>query len=426
MAAAGRSDINDSGSPVKKDARSFAAFIASFDWVQILALVFLLTTGLIFIRSIGAQVGTPGAALFFEKQLTQWIPAGAALWFLFSLLDYRKFYFKLGGAFFFLLTTLALVLVLYYGTAVYGARRWLMIGSFRLQPSEFGKLSLILVLSWLFSSPRFSGARWIGIISGSALVLLPAFLIFKEPDLGGTLILFPIAGAMLLVSGLKWRWMILIAVVCCGTFFTLRSLVLSYNSEKEKSKIVRTEKSSKTLPVNTKEKSNRKLLRDYQMKRLKVFFDPNSDISNSGHNVYQSRLAVGAGGLWGKGIGNGTQNLWGFLPQTVSNNDFIFSVIAEETGLMGCLLLVAVYIVLFFSIFRTAFKAPPFGRMIAVGIGTMCFCHTYINIGMCIGLAPVTGLPLPFVSYGGSFILVGMVCMGILQSVYRHGEQENQ
>lgn len=421
MAAAGRTDINDSGSSVKKDARSFGAFIASFDWVQIVALIFLLSTGLIFIHSIGVQVGTPASALFFEKQLTQWIPAGAALWLCLSLLDYRKAYFKVGGVLFFLLTTLALILVLKYGATVYGAKRWLMLGSFRLQPSEFGKLSLILVLAWLFSTPKFSGAKWTGILSGGALVLLPAFLIFKEPDLGGTLILFPIAGAMLLVSGLKWRWLTLIAVVTCAAFFTLRSVVMSYDAVPVKKSVQTVSASEKKSPGA---QGGRKLLKTYQMKRLKVFFDPNSDISNSGHNVYQSRLAVGAGGLWGKGIGNGTQNLLGFLPQTVSNNDFIFSVIAEETGLMGCLLLLTGYLVFFYSIFRTAFKAPPFGRLIAVGIGTMLFCHTYINIGMCIGLAPVTGLPLPFVSYGGSFILVGMGCMGILQSVYRHGNGE--
>lgn len=426
MAAAGRSDINDSGSSVKKNSRSFAAFITSFDWVQIIALIFLLSTGLVFIHSIGVQVGTTASALFFKKQLTQWIPLGGALWLFFSLLDYRKFYFKLGGVLFFLLTTLALILVLKYGTTVYGAKRWLMVGSFRLQPSEFGKLSLILVLAWLFSSPRFSGAKWTGIISGSALVFLPAYLIFREPDLGGTLILFPIAGAMLLISGLKWRWMILIAAACCAAFFTLRSIVLSYDTGKDK-KSVQTAKSTAAHAENGKVQNTRKpFLRSYQVKRLKVFFDPNSDISNSGHNVYQSRLAVGAGGLFGKGIGNGTQNLLGFLPQTVSNNDFIFSVIAEETGFTGSLLLIAVYLVFFYSIFRTAFRAPPFGRLIAVGIGTMLFCHTYINIGMCIGLAPVTGLPLPFVSYGGSFILVGMSCMGILQSVYRHGLLENE
>lgn len=407
MAAVGRSDINDSGNVSKKRSQSFLGFMAGFDWLQIIALLFLLSVGLLFIHTTGVQIGTPESALFFKKQLTQWIPLGAILWLFFALQDYRKIHFKTGTICFFVLTTIALFLVLKFGIKVYGARRWLMVGSFRLQPSEFGKLSLILVLAWLFSTPHFSGARWKGILAGAAVVLLPAVLIFKEPDLGGTLILFPIAGAMLLVSGLKWRWLIVILAAGCIGFFTLRAIVLS-----EARKIA--EKSAATT-----ERSG--MLKGYQWKRLEVFFKPNSDISNSGHNVYQSRLAVGSGGLWGKGIGQGTQNPQGFLPQTVSNNDFIFSVIAEETGFVGCLVLLGGYALLFFSILRTAFKAPPFGRMIAIGICAMLFCHTYINIGMCIGLAPVTGLPLPFVSYGGSFIFVGMMAMGILQSVHRYG-----
>lgn len=418
MAAVGRHDINNSGEPVKKVSWSLWAFITSFDWIQIIALLFLLSTGLVFIYSTGVQVGTPAAALFFKKQLTQWIPLGAVLWLICSLQDYRKFHFKLGSICLFLLTTVALILVLKIGSTSYGAKRWLMLGSFRLQPSEFSKLSLILVLALLFSVPRFSGAKWLGILFSGVLVMIPAFLIYKEPDLGGTLILFPIMGAMLLVSGLKWRWLLLVAAIACAGFFTLRALVLADDPGSAKQRTAIVAKSSKT----GEKKKSRTLLKSYQIKRLRVFFKPNEDISNSGHNVYQSRLAVGAGGVWGKGIGNGTQNAWGYLPQTVSNNDFIFSVIAEETGFMGCLLLLAGYVVFFYSIFRTALKAPSFGRMIAIGMGTMFFCHTYINIGMCIGLAPVTGLPLPFVSYGGSFFLMGMICMGILQSIYRHAE----
>ena len=414
MAENGRTNIANSGKLSKKDSRSFAAFIGALDWLQIISVCFLLAVGLVFIHSIGVQVGTPVSALFFKKQFTQWIPLGFLLWGFFALQDYRKFYFKAGGVLFFLLTVAALVLVLFYGVKVYGARRWLMVGAFRLQPSEFGKLSLILVLAWLFSSRYFNGSKWAGIITGVLVVMVPAALIYKEPDLGGALILFPIAGAMIFVSGLKWRWLLVVAVIGCAAFFALRTLVLSgeQGDLKDKDKKI----------ITSERRAG--LLKDYQKKRLKVFFEPNTDISNSGHNVYQSRLAVGAGGLSGKGIGNGTQNRWGFLPQTVSNNDFIFSVIAEETGLMGSLVLLAGYALLLYSVFRTAFYAPPYGRLIATGIGVLLFCHIYINIGMCIGLAPVTGLPLPFVSYGGSFIFVGMMALGILQSIYRYNKEK--
>ena len=129
--------------------------------------------------------------------------------------------------------------------------------------------------------------------------------------------------------------------------------------------------------------------------------------------------SVGSGGLSGKGIGKGTQNELGFLPQTVANNDFIFSVLAEETGFTGAFALISLYTMLLYSVLRTAFLTSSYGRYLAVGIGTMLFCHIFINIGMNIGIAPITGLPLPLVSYGGSFVLTSMATLGIMQSVYR-------
>ena len=396
----------------------------------------LLTMGLIFIHSTGAQVGTPAAAEFFTKQLTRWIPLGFGPWLACALVDYRKFSFKVAGVCFFLVTLAALALVLRYGIRVYGARRWLLVGSFRLQPSEFCKLALIFVLGWLFTSKHFNGATWAGIIGGAVIVLTPAVLICKEPDLGGTLILFPIAAGMLFVSGLKWRW--LLAAALCGVlgFFILRHIILSESAAEVKAKggtkqsvrnsgaepqtgPVRKAPAGKTPADPKAGPAHKPLIKPYQRKRLEVFFKPNTDIANSGHNVYQSRLAVGAGGFWGKGIGNGTQNQLGFLPQTVANNDFICSVIGEETGFMGSAGLLTLYVLLLFSILRTAFKAPPFGRLLATGVAVLFFCHVYINIGMCIGLAPVTGLPLPLVSYGGSFVFVSMACLGVVQSVHR-------
>ena len=440
MAEDGRTALRRSGK-VPGTGAGVGAFLAGFDWLQILLMFVLLSVGLIFIHSTGVQVGTPAAAEFFTKQLSLWIPLGFGLWLVCALLDYRKFYFKVAGVCFFLVTLAALALVLRYGIRVYGARRWLLAGSFRLQPSEFCKPALIFVLGWLFTSKHFNGATWAGIIAGAIIVLTPAVLICKEPDLGGTLILFPIAGGMLFVSGLKWRWLLVAALCGLLGFFILRHVILAEDAAETKGKggtrqnglnpkaepqvgtVRKTPVEPQVGAVVPKRKPDPKrkhLIKPYQRKRLEVFFKPNTDIANSGHNVYQSRLAVGAGGFWGKGIGNGTQNQLGFLPQTVSNNDFIFSVIGEETGFMGSAGLLALYVLLLFSILRTAFRAPPFGRLLAAGIAVLFFCHVYINIGMCIGLAPVTGLPLPLVSYGGSFILVSMASLGIVQSIHRH------
>lgn len=441
MAEDGRTILRRSGKAPETGA-GVGAFLAGFDWLQILLMFALLSVGLIFIHSTGAQVGTPAAAEFFTKQLTRWIPLGFGLWLACALADYRKLSFKLAGVCFFLVTLAALALVLRYGIRVYGARRWLLVGSFRLQPSEFCKLALIFVLGWLFTSKYFNGATWAGIIGGAVIVLTPAVLICKEPDLGGTLILFPVAAGMLFVSGLKWRW--LLAAALCGVlgFFILRHIILSESAaeagekggakqsvrnpgaEPQVGPVRKAPAEPRTgsvgKPADPKTGlAHKPLIKPYQRKRLEVFFKPNTDIANSGHNVYQSRLAVGAGGFWGKGIGNGTQNQLGFLPQTVANNDFIFSVIGEETGFMGSAGLLTLYVLLLFSILRTAFRAPPFGRLLATGVAVLFFCHVYINIGMCIGLAPVTGLPLPLVSYGGSFVFVSMACLGVVQSVHR-------
>jgi rod shape determining protein RodA len=164
------------------------------------------------------------------------------------------------------------------------------------------------------------------------------------------------------------------------------------------------------------------LLRSYQRDRIRVFLHPDSDRSNRGHNAYQAKLAVGSGGMSGTGIGRGTQNELGFLPHTVSNNDFIFSVIAEETGFTGVLGVLFLYAMLLYSILRTAFIVSGLGRYIAAGVATLIFCHIFINIGMSIGIAPVTGLPLPLVSYGGSFILTAMTTLGLVQSIYRQAK----
>ena len=228
----------------------------------------------------------------------------------------------------------------------------------------------------------------------AATVALPFLLIVREPDLGSSLILLPIFVVILFTAGLKWRY-ILLAGLTAGILGGAAVL-------------------NEAMQI-------RPMLKEYQRDRIRVFLNPELDRTDTGYNSYQARLAVGSGGLTGKGIGEGTQNTLGFLPQTVSNNDFIFSVIAEEVGFLGCLLLIAAYLALFYSIIRTAFlTTDPFGRYLAVGIGSIIFSHCFINIGMSIGLAPVTGLSLPFVSYGGSFMLMGLAACGLLQSVYRY------
>ena len=372
------------------------AYLRNLDYLQLGAVALLLGIGLVFIRSTGLQIDTEASRSFFDKQL-MWIIVGFGVYFFVSALDYRSFSFRACMAGGYLLSLLLLVVVLFAGVRVFGATRWLNIFGFRLQPSEPAKLMVILILAEIFSSPFLTKNRFFSTCAAGAAVGIPFILIAVEPDLGSALVLLPISGAMLFAFGIKWRYVLLgLLAITLGIGFVL------YDSSREE-------------PL---------VLRNYQRDRIRVFLNPDSDLSNRGHNAYQAKLAVGAGGASGTGIGRGTQNELGFLPHTVSNNDFIFSVIAEETGFWGAFGLLLIYLLLLFTILRTAFMASGYGRYIACGVATLIFCHIFINIGMSIGIAPVTGLPLPLVSYGGSFILTSLTTLGVVQSIYRQNKAD--
>ena len=369
-------------------------FIKSLDFLQLGAIALLLTVGLIFIRSTGLQIDTAESRSFFGKQLI-WIAIGTVVYFTVAAVDYRSLTARLIMICGYALSVILLITVLFYGTKVYGATRWLNIFGFRLQPSEPAKLMVICTLAAIFSAPRFSSGKLLCTAMTAATVAVPFFLIVIEPDLGSALVLLPVSGAMVFCFGIKWRYVLIgLAAVAAGISFVLLD---SFRED----------------PI---------LLRNYQRDRIKTFLDPGSDLGNRGHNAYQAKLAVGSGGMSGTGIGRGTQNELGFLPHTVSNNDFIFSVIAEETGFTGVLGVLFLYAMLLYSILRTAFIVSGLGRYIAAGVATLIFCHIFINIGMSIGIAPVTGLPLPLVSYGGSFILTAMTTLGLVQSIYRQAK----
>ena len=375
----------------------FAEFFGGLDYLQLGTMLLLLAVGLIFIRSTGIQVDTPASRAFFSKQL-QWIAMGAVLYFLLAAMDYRALPLRFAAFGAYALTLILLVAVLFWGKRIFGATRWLDLGGFRLQPSEPAKFTLILVLSAIFAAPDARKRPFR--IAGFALLAtaVPFLLIAREPDLGSAFILLPILASIAFACGIRWRYVLLTLVAAA----VLIAFVLAECFWFEK-------------PV---------VLRSYQVDRIKVFFHPERDKRNRGSNAYQAMNSVGSGGLSGHGIGRGVQNELGFLPQTVTNNDFIFSVLAEETGFTGALFLLLLYLLLIYSILRTAFLVSGYGRSLAVGVGAMIFCHVFINIGMNIGIAPITGLPLPFISYGGSFTLTGMAMLGLMQSIYRFREAD--
>lgn len=374
------------------------AFFAEYDWLQIFALLILLSAGLLFIYSTGQQVGTAASQSYFGKQL-QWLLFGGGLWFAVSLIDCRKIWFQVFAILFYIVSLILLVVVLHFGTKVNGAVSWIVFPGigFRLQPAEPAKIATILLLAGMFASPLFKVNNIFCLALAGVATLIPLLLIARQPDFGSAMVFLPILAGIAYTAGLRWRHIL-----------TLAAIVLILGGGAVLNEIYQYK------PV----------LKQYQRNRIKVFFQPEADPHNSGYNQRQARLAVGSGGFSGKGVGRGTQNTLGFIPHTISNNDFIFSVIAEETGYLGCFVLLASYVLLLITAIRTAWISDFFGRYVAVGIACMLFTHCFVNIGMSIGLSPITGIPLPFVSYGGSFLLTGLLACGLLQAIYRRNRQK--
>lgn len=311
---------------------------------------------------------------------------------------------------------LIIVLIPKIGTVAYGARRWIGMGGFQFQPSEFAKLALILAMGHFLSRPvdelRQRHIFWRSI----GLMALPFLLIMKEPDLGSALVLIPTGFAMLYAAGTPKRYLAQLIVIG-GILASLFVADLLFAPPKYR--FIK--------------------LQDYQMKRLLVYFGRNyaayagPDVSeaerqrlrerefNDSHNVRQALIAVGSGGMLGKGWRQGQQNALGFLPSAGKHNDFIFSVIAEEKGFVGSVMVLTLYAAVLFTGIRIAGQARDrLGKLLAVGVVALLFSHVFINIGMNIRIMPVTGVPLPLLSYGGSSVLGSLIAIGLLQNIYMY------
>lgn len=361
-----------------------------WDFLQLITMLLLLGAGVLFIYTTGIQIDTPHARSFWSKQLI-WIAIGMVAYVAAGRCDYRKLLPWVG--IYYLFSVSLLILVLFVGRRVNGAISWIDLGPMRLQPSEFAKLGVIWFLAAMHGNMLFKIGKFTHILLSLAALGIPVFLIAIEPDFGSAVVLAPVGVFMVFTAGVKWKYMAIAAAA-----FVLIAGAFTVNEVFE----------------------IKPLLKNYQRDRIKTFLNPERDLAHRGYNAYQSRLAVGSGGLLGKGLGQGTQNPLGFLPQSVSNNDFIFSVLAEESGFAGAMALLIGYMILLYTILRSAFLAQDsFARQSGIGIAVLIFVHLFINIGMSIGVTPITGLPLPFLSYGGSFVVSMMLALGFMQSVYR-------
>ena len=386
--------------------------LARFSWTMFAATLALVAIGTVAIWSAG---NARSEVVFHEMWISSLSTAviGLLLMLALSFADYRK-YMGLLAVPAYVAALVFLVVVLFTGSTVYGGRRWLWF----FQPSEISKLCVLALLASLYGLAgermlAFRKSFW-GFLIAAALVGIPAALILAEPDLGTALTLVPAVLVMLLAAGVWRRGLMTAAAVGAVVAFTVLGAV--YEAEKPGVAPERREAILRFVP-----------LKPHQLKRVKVFLFPESDIAGAGYNLRQAKISIGSGGFSGKGIGKGETNHLKYLPQAISMNDFIFCVWAEETGFVGSVALLALFGILLLAGCRIAYVAQDGrGRLFALGFSTLIFAHVYVNIAMSIGLVPITGLPLPFISSGRTFLVTVLCGLGIMQSISIHREVEQQ
>jgi rod shape determining protein RodA len=344
--------------------------------------VILSGIGIVLIFSATAPMGDAGRS-FVLRQIT-WFSLGLVLMAVFLLFDYRIL--ERWGLWIYVGIVAVLIAVWAVGKVTAGSRRWIEIGMMRFQPSEFAKLTVVIVLAKYFQyRPGRNGYNLMEIGQGLLLVAIPVILVLIQPDLGTAGVIFVIASSVILFAVadkkiLLWAGGILLAAV---------PILLVVGN---------------------------RLLMDYQQKRILTFLNPDSDPLGAGYHILQSQIAIGSGGIFGKGFLRGTQNQLMFLP--VKHTDFIFSILAEEWGFLGCLVVLLLFTILFFRGLGVAGKArDSFGAILAFGCTAILFWHVVINVGMVMGLLPVVGVPLNLLSYGGSSLLASFLAISVIVNV---------
>ena len=369
------------------------------DWILSACMVALVVMGVVFINSAGSVRPTDALRSLWRVHASTAL-FGLVVYMAFALLDYRKL-LDWGALPVFAVSCVLLVLVLVVGTDRFGGRRWLWF----FQPSEIAKLAVILFTAHVFAVAGRTDFR--SFLAGLGILCGPAALVLAEPDLGTALVLVPSVIAMLLAARVWLKG--LVTLLAVGLLAAGLVLWAVDRAEREPDPDARA-KIYRFVPLH-----------EHQLKRLRVFLFPETDRTGAGYNLRQAQIAVGSGGVWGKGLKKGQQKLLGYLPPSVSMNDFIFAVLAEEAGFMGVLLMLALFLGILGPGLRIAVRCPDDrGRLVVIGILTLIFCHLYVNVAMSVGLVPITGLPLPFISAGRTFLIVLMAALGIVQSVAVH------
>jgi rod shape determining protein RodA len=391
--------------------RNIVALLRRMDWLMLGAILCLAAFGISFIYSACYLSDDLPVRTLYKKQAI-WAIAGLCSYFLCVMVDYRtladKIWLLYGAA------VLLLVLTLLIGTHIWGARRWLNFFGIGIQPSEVAKLAVILCLAQYLSLPgptvKSSRALWVVMM----IIGLPMMLIIVQPDLSTALIFIPMAFCCMYVAGVSSRaltGLVLAGLLLVTVVFSLVMLPKMLGASEELQASI-----LKYTPIQ-----------EYHLRRIEGWFNPEFDPTGVNWSTIQSKMAVGSGGLMGKGYLGGLANFLGFLPRNVAPTDFIFSVIGEETGFFGAMVVLTLFLTVLLCGLRTALRAQDrMGQLICVGVVVIMFCHVFVNIAMTVGLLPITGLPLPLLSYGGSFMISTMVALGLVQSVHVRNQPQKE
>jgi len=389
-----------------------------FDRLQLFALAGLMVIGALFVAS--ATLANPEiAAWAWYKQMwvrqIVWYAIGISAGTAMCFLEYHVLARWATVIYWIAILSLAAVLIPGVGSVHLGARRWIDLPLFELQPSEFAKLAFILAMANFLSRPPDELKRPPIFWKALGMLLLPFALILKEPDLGSALVLLPTGLAMMFVAGVPSRFLaqmlgsvgLLVILALGDLLFAPRALQIPMHEYQKDRLLVYFGRDYTTLAPSNASAA------ELENKRQQQLSDE--------YNVRQALISVGSGGLMGKGWRHGTQNTLGYLPRAGAHNDFIFSTIAEEEGFVGSVIVLALYAVVLFAGLRIAGQARDrLGKLVAVGVVTLIFSHVFINIGMNIRIMPVTGVPLPLLSYGGSSVLGSLIAAGLMQNIYIH------
>ena len=348
----------------------------NFDWILFLSIVAVCSVGLVVIYS--ATTGTPSAGAFHRQVI--WLLLGFALMLLAVFIDYHTL--AEFSYLFFGLTLLLLLLTLFYGRVVNSSKSWLGVGGVQFQPSELAKVSTVLMLAAYLGRERVRGLGTLHFAAICGIVGLPVLLIMRQPDLGTAVTFLPLFAGAVFIGGIRVRTLIVLALIA-----TL-ALPLAWGH-----------------------------LKPYQKERVKTFLEPTRDPKGSGYQLIQSLIAVGSGGLLGKGFLSGTQGQLQFLPE--QHTDFVFAVLAEERGFIGALLALGLYFAIIYRCLATARGARDrLGVFIAIGVVCTFAGQALLNIGVVVGMLPTTGVPLPLMSYGGSSLASTLLGMGLVLNVW--------